>query len=61
MPFAKRSRQDRKRRREEAEERAAARAERSSMQQLQTLEARGFGSCREAEKLRSRIAKEQGK
>ncbi len=59
MPFSKRSRQDKRRRHNEAAERAEARAERSSMQQLQTLEARGFGSCREAEKLRAKIEKER--
>ena len=61
MAFSKRSRHDRKRRREEAEERAAVRAERSNTQQLQTLESRGFGSCQEAEKLRTKIKKEQKK
>ncbi len=51
---------DRKQRlREEAEVRTEARAKRSDRKQLSLLEAKDCGGCQEAEKLRSRIAKEQ--
>lgn len=46
------------RRRQEAQVRAEERSERGDAGQLQRLERRGFGECREAEKLRERLAKQ---
>ena len=47
---------DRKQRlRKEAEVRAEAREKRSDLEQLSLLEAKDYGDCREAKKLRTRI------
>jgi hypothetical protein len=44
-------------RREEATQRAAAREQRGDAGQLKKLESRGFGECREAKRLREKLAK----
>ena len=44
-------------RRQEAQERAEAREKRGDRTQLQHLEQRGFGECREAQRLRKRLEK----
>lgn len=53
----KRGREARERRHQVADELSAIRAKRTDAQQLALLEKRGHGHCKEAEKLRARIAK----
>ena len=50
------STRDRESRRAEADARAAARRERGDAEQLEQLERRGFGECREAVRLREKLS-----
>jgi len=55
MPTRKNFKENRNRRREEAQERAESRAGRGDAGQLRHLEERGFGECRESQRLRKKL------
>ncbi len=53
----RRGRIEKEGRRKEAQERDADRAKRTNAEQIKLLEAHGHGECKEATRLRERIAK----